>query len=246
MKLHFLGTGAGSFRGTRRFPSSAFLGGLLLDCGAGTTGRLHDAHLFEQVDAVLLSHLHTDHMAGLPDFLLHTLITGRKRPLTILSPPGLSPILRAIFDARGTVVDPSELYEFRLIEGSGLEATVGPWAIRTVDLDHIVPNLGYLVSDGRVRLLASGDTREPSSAGSLRADYLVHEATFADRHADLARDYGHSTATQAAETAREVGARRLFINHIGDRPGSDEEIPREARRTFPDSTVVEDGQVYEL
>ncbi len=246
MKLHFLGTGAGSFRGTRRFPSSAFLDGLLLDCGAGTTGRLHDAHLFDRVDAILLSHLHTDHMAGLPDFLLHTLITGRKRPLTVISPPGLSPILRGIFEVRGTVVEPSQLYEFRLIEGAGIDTTIGAWKIRTLDLDHIVPNLGYLVSNGGLSVLATGDTREPSAARSVRADYLVHEATFADRHADLAHAYGHSTATEAAETARTTGARRLFVNHIGDQPDSEEEIPREARGVFRDSVVVEDGQVYEL
>lgn len=246
MKLHFLGTGAGSFRGTRRFPSSAFVEGLLLDCGAGTTGRLHDAHLFEKVEAILISHLHTDHMAGLPDFLLHTLITGRKRPLTVFSPPGLSKILQGFFEARGTVVEPSELYDFQLVEGSNLDARIGSWSIRTLDLDHIVPNLGYLVSNGQLSLLATGDTREPSAARTVHADYLVHEATYADRHADLAQAYGHTTATAAGETARKVGARRLFVNHIGDHPGSEEEIPREARAAFPDSVMVEDGQVYDL
>lgn len=246
MKLHFLGTGAGSFKGTRRFPSSAFVEGLLLDCGAGTTGRLHDAHLFDRVEAILISHLHTDHVAGLPDFLLHTLITGRKRPLTVFSPPGLARILGGFFEARGTVVEPSELYEFHLVEGSDLHGRVGPWTIRTLDLDHIVPNLGYLVSNGSVSLLATGDTREPSAAREVRVDYLVHEATYADRYADVARAYGHSTASEAAETAVAVGARKLFVNHVGDNPGADEEIPREARARFADSVVVADGEVHDL
>lgn len=246
MKLHFLGTGAGNFRGSRRQPSSALLEGLLLDCGAGATGRLHDLGQFDRVDTILLSHLHTDHVAGLSDFLLHTLITGRKRPLTVVSPPGLTSLLRAIFEVRGTVIEPSKLYEFHVLEGTTIDTTVGRWRIRTVPLDHTVVNLGYLVSSDGVSAFYTGDTREPSLTAEHRADYLIHEATFADRHEELAREYGHSTGAQAAAAAGRVGARRLFLNHVGDLPGTEQEIAREARRVFPESLVVEDRQSFDL
>lgn len=246
MKLHFLGTGAGNFRGSRRFPSSALLDGLLFDCGAGATGRLHDLRAFESVDAILISHLHTDHVAGISDFLLHTLITGRTKPLTLVSPPGLGRILRAIFEAHGTVVEPSQLYEFRLVEGDRIDLTMGRWHIRTVPLDHSVPNLGYHVSDGALSVFYTGDTREPSGALGLTADVLVHEATFSDDRSSLAREYGHSTGTEAARAALAMKARRLFLNHIGDQPGLEVEIQREARAVFPDATVVEDCQSVDL
>ncbi len=246
MKLTFLGTGAGNFRGSRRHPASAYVDGVLLDCGAGATGRLHDVGAFDRVDVVLISHLHSDHVAGLFDFLLHTLITGRRRPLTLVSPPGLSPILASVFAAKGTVVDPSQLYEFRLVESDRPEVTVGRWRIRGVPLDHSILDLGYHLSTDGLSIFYTGDTREPSATLETPADYLIHEATYADRHRASAREYGHSTGTEAAEAARATGARRLFLTHVGDLPDTDSEIAAEARRTFPESVVAEDRSSFDL
>lgn len=246
MKVHFLGTGAGNFRGSRRQPCSAFLEGLLLDCGAGATGRLHDIDRFEKVDAILISHLHSDHMAGLFDFLLHTLITKRKQPLVVVSPPGLRGLLQAAFDVKETVANPSELYDFRLIEGDHIETQVGRWTIRSVALDHSVLNLGYLLASDGISVFYTGDTREPSPARGTRTDYLIHEATYADRFASVAKEYAHTTASQAAEAAIAMHARRLLINHVGDLPDCDTEISHEAKHVFRESEVVEDQTTYEL
>lgn len=246
MRIQFLGTGAGNFRGSRRQPSSAVLEDLLLDCGAGATGRLHDAGKFGEINAVLVSHLHSDHVAGLFDLLLHTLVTGRTRPLTILSPPGLRGLIRAMVEVHGTVVDPATLYELRILEGDRLETTVGRWKIRSVPLDHTVLDVGFLLTTDGFSLFYSGDTREPSAARDVRADYLVHEATYPDRLANLAREYGHSTSSGAADAAVAMGARHLLINHVGDEPDAGSEIAREARRVFPDSVVTEDGLRLDL
>jgi len=246
MKLTFFGTGAGSFRGSRRQMPSAFVEGILLDCGAGATGRLHDAALFDRVEGILISHLHTDHISGLFDFLLHTVIQGRKRPLTIVSPPGLSPILRAANDARAMARDPSELYELRLVEGSKPEATIGPWRIQAVPLDHTVYNVGYLLATDATKLFYTGDTRQPSAPDGLRADFVIHESTYADRNAHRAHEYGHSTASQAARAAVEMRARRLFLTHIGDLEGTEAEVLHEVRAAFPDSTVAEDCGEFDL
>ena len=246
MRIHFLGTGAGNFRGSRRQPSSALLEELLLDCGAGATGKLHDLGRFGQVDAILISHLHSDHVAGLFDFLLHTLITGRKRPLVLISPPGLRAVLRAVFEVKGTVIDPSHLYDLRIIEGDRIETTIGRWKVRSVPLDHTILDLGYLLSADGVTVFYTGDTREPSPARTLRTDYLIHEATYPDRFAGLAKDYGHSTATQAAKAAAAMHARRLLINHVGDQPDAEVDIAREAKHVFADTVVTEDRLSLDL
>jgi len=226
--------------------SSAFVEGALLDCGAGTTGRLHDAALFDRVDGILISHLHTDHISGLFDFLLHTLIAERKRPLTIVSPPGLSPILRAMNDVRAMVKDPADVYDLRLIEGLHPEATIGPWRVRGVPLNHTIYNLGYLLTTDDTTLYYTGDTRQPSVPDGLRADFVIHESTYADRNTHLAQEFGHSTASQAARAAAVMKARRLFLTHIGDREGTEAEVLREVRAGFPDSTVAEDLSHYDL
>jgi ribonuclease Z len=246
MKLTFLGTGAGNFRGDRRHMSSAHFDRILLDCGAGATGRLHDAELIDQVDGVLISHLHVDHFAGLFDFLLHTILAERHRALTIVSPPGLSPILRAMNDVRAMVKDPATSYDLRVVEGLRPELTIGRWKVRGVPLDHTVYDLGYLLTSDDATLFYTGDTRQPAIPEELRADFVVHESTYSDRDAELAQRFGHSTASQAARTATALHARRLFLTHIGDRAGSDVEIFREARAGFDDSTLAEDGMHLDL
>jgi ribonuclease Z len=246
VNLTFLGTGAGNFRGSRRQMSSALLEGILLDCGAGATARLYDAGALERVDGVLITHLHSDHIAGLFDFFLHTLITGRKRPLTVLSPPGLSPILKAMNDAGAMVKDPAEVYDLRLIENPQPEAAIGRWTVRSVPLSHTVYNVGYhLVSDD-ASVFYTGDTRQPSAPDGLRADFVIHESTYADRDLPMAQEYGHSTASQAARAATAMHARRLFLTHIGGREGVDGEVRREVRALFPDAEVAEDGGRYDL
>jgi ribonuclease Z len=246
MKLHFLGTGAGNYRGTHRQMSSALVDGILLDCGAGTTGRLYEAGLFDSVDAVLISHLHSDHFAGLFDFLMHTFITGRQRPLTVVSPPGLSPILRAMNDVHAMVRNPADQYDFRLVEALQPELTLGSWKLQGIPLHHSVYDLGYLLAGRDASIYYTGDTGQPSVPDGLRADYVIHESTYADRNRSLADQFGHSTASQAAKAATTLGARRLFLSHIGSLEGTEAEVAREARNGFLDSTVAEDGSQYLL
>ena len=246
VKVTFLGTGAGNFRGDRRHMCSAFVDGLLLDCGAGTTGRLYDAGLFEKVEGVLISHLHSDHIAGLFDFLLHTLIVERTRPLTIVSPPGLSPILRAMNAAGAMVRDVAEVYPLRLIEATEPESAIGRWTIRGVPLHHTVYNVGYEVRANGTVLYYTGDTMQPSAPEGLRADVVIHEATYAQQDAGRAIEFGHSTAAEAARAAERLGAKRLFLTHIGGRDGTEAAVARESRAIFPDTVVAEDAQQYDL
>jgi len=226
--------------------SSVLVEGVLLDCGAGATGRLHELALFDRVDAVLVSHLHSDHIAGLSDLLMHTVISGRKRPLTIVSPPGLSPILRAMNAAGSLVKDPATLYDLRLVEEPRPEVTLGPWKVRGIPLPHTVYNLGYLLDSEEGKVYYTGDTGQPSVPEGLRADFVIHESTYADRHSDLAEQFRHSTASQAARAAAAMGARRLFVTHLGSWEGTDAEVAREVRAGFRDSTVAEDNGQYDL
>ncbi|MFY9716920.1 MAG: MBL fold metallo-hydrolase [Thermoplasmata archaeon] len=246
MRLSFLGTGAGNFRGGARHPSGAIVDGLLLDCGAGATGRLHDLQRFDEVEAVLISHLHTDHVAGLFDLLLHTFLTGRRRPLTIVSPPGLSPILRAFVDVHAMVRDPAQLYDLRIVEEDRPSVTIGAWTVRGVPLAHTVPDLGYLATSDRLSLFYTGDTREPSAAHELRTDVLIHEATFDEEHRELAHRFGHSTGADAAEAATAMKARRLFLTHLGDAPDLESRVARESRTRFAETVVASDGASFDL
>ena len=246
MEITFLGTGAGSFQGSRRHPAAVFVEGVLLDCGAGTTGRLEDLGLFNRVDAVAITHLHTDHVAGLFDFLLHTVIAKRQRPLTVLSPPGLSPILASLNAVDAFAVNPAKVYELRVVEGALPTARVGPWTVESVALEHSVYNVGYHLASTETSVFYTGDTREPSAAADRHADVLIHESTYADRNATVAHTLGHSTSSQAARAAMQMRARRLFLTHLASQPGTEAEVRSEARAIFPDAELAEECRRYEL
>jgi len=71
-------------------------------------------------------------------------------------------------------------------------------------------------------------------------DLLIHEATYTDEFAAEAEQYGHSTAAQAARTARDAGARRLLITHFSTRFPDSTPLLDEARAIFPNTILAED------
>lgn len=91
------------------------------------------------------------------------------------------------------------------------------------------------------KLVVVGDTETTDGlADHLRdADLLVIEATFLQRDAATARDYGHLTAAEAASLAAASGVRQLVLTHISGRY-PDEEILAEAVKIFPNSRIATD------
>jgi ribonuclease Z len=92
------------------------------------------------------------------------------------------------------------------------------------------------------------DTRPCASSIELarNVDLLIHEATYTEEFAAEARQYGHSTAAQAARTAREAGARRLLITHFSSRYPDPSPLLLEAREIFPDTILAEDLMEIEV
>ena len=77
------------------------------------------------------------------------------------------------------------------------------------------------------------------------ADALVVEATYMEQDKELARQYGHLTAAQAARLARDAGVRQLILTHISRRYTGDE-ILAEARTIFPNVIVANDFDRFEI
>jgi len=95
----------------------------------------------------------------------------------------------------------------------------------------------------------TGDTRPTTELIEIArgADLLIHEATFGDDETDRAAHTGHSTARQAAETARAAGARRLLLTHISARYSRDApELLAEATAVFAESAIAKDGMVVDV
>lgn len=99
------------------------------------------------------------------------------------------------------------------------------------------------------RFVYSGDTRPcPALIEAARgADLLVHEATFGEDERARAKETGHSTAREAAEVARQAGARRLALTHLSARYSREApELLAEAQALFPETVVARDGMRIEV
>jgi ribonuclease Z len=107
---------------------------------------------------------------------------------------------------------------------------------RTIDSEDV---LGP--PERRKKLVIVGDTETIEDlADHVRdADVLVIEATFLNRDAAIARDYGHLTAAEAATLAVMSNVKILVLTHISGRY-PDEEILAEATKIFPNSRVAID------
>ncbi|MGG3924094.1 MBL fold metallo-hydrolase, partial [Geobacillus thermodenitrificans] len=95
-----------------------------------------------------------------------------------------------------------------------------------------------------------GDTRFCEAAIELahEADVVIHEATFAAAEQRLARDYFHSTTTDAAEVAKRAGAKRLILTHISSRYQGEAALKllEEARRVFPNTELAADFASFSI
>ncbi|RKG61028.1 ribonuclease Z [Corallococcus sp. AB011P] len=100
------------------------------------------------------------------------------------------------------------------------------------------------------RLVISGDTRPcPALVQAAKdADLLVHESTFSDDEQARAQETRHSTAREAAQVAREAGAKRLILTHLSSRHDTDPgRLLTQAREAFKGPVEVAfDGLTVEL
>lgn len=97
------------------------------------------------------------------------------------------------------------------------------------------------------RLVITGDTAPSPSVVSAAAGatLLVHEATFLEDERERAQDTAHSTAGDAAATARDAGVTMLALTHLSNRY-SGRDAAREARDVFANAVVPRDFDTIEL
>jgi len=98
------------------------------------------------------------------------------------------------------------------------------------------------------KLVFSGDTKPINEMINFakNADVLIHEATFDSELKDLSSDYGHTTASQAAEIAKKAYVDKLFLIHISPRYNENNVIEEDAKKIFKNSVVPKDLYEFEI
>jgi len=116
---------------------------------------------------------------------------------------------------------------------------VGDRLIALDDVSHLRPGDVFAVVI---------DTRKCPQAVEIArgAKILLCESTYAEEHVDLAYQHYHLTAKQAAEIAKEAGAKELILTHFSARYQNTRDLEREAREIFPNTHAAEDLKVFQF
>jgi ribonuclease Z len=114
LSIFFAGTGGSAPTARRGLPALLVRRGgerLLFDCGEGTQRQLVRSVGLSDLDAVYLTHFHSDHWLGLPGMLKTFDLRGRDRPLPVYGPPGLAALMALVLRMGGRVG-----YELEIVE----------------------------------------------------------------------------------------------------------------------------------
>jgi ribonuclease BN (tRNA processing enzyme) len=249
MKLTVLGC-AGSFPSTDSACSSYHLEAdgfrLLIDFGTGSLSALQRYKDIRAVDAIVLSHLHSDHVLDACSYV----VVRRYAPdgpyprIPVYGPSGARERMIGAYGSpdEGPLDD---VYMFHTLRPDTF--SIGPFTVTADRVEHPVETFGVRIEhDGKV-LAYSADTAPCDAIVRLAAgaDAFLCEASYlttGDNPPGL-----HLTGRDAGEAATKAGAARLLLTHLVPAWGDEATTVEEARSTFDGPIdVVRPGAVYEI
>ncbi len=215
---------------------------ILLDCGAGTLSHLPEGVTIHDLNAIVLSHLHSDHIADLA-VLRYGIDIGlregsRSQPLTIYAP-----------------TEPAEEFARLAYRESVQAVPVSPdqpleiYGLRFsfVRTNHPMPCHAMRIADGEKVLVYTADTGLSPAVDELAhgADILLVEASLLEEDRRF-NTVGHLTAREAAEMGQRAGAKRTLLSHLW-MDYNLEELLAEARAVAGDKVeLAVEGKMYQL
>lgn len=160
-----------------------------------------------------------------------------------------TPALGYVFqeDDRPGRFDPDKAKALGVREGPSFSRLVEGRSVK-VGTSTVTPNMVMGPSRKGLRLVYSGDTAPCPELGSAcaGADILVHEATVDSDLEAKAREFGHSTARDAARLARDSEVGELYLVHISGRYDEVDVLLEEARGIFENTTIPNDLDSFVL
>ena len=243
----------------------------LVDAGPGVVRRAAAAHragiaglTVDRLSHVFLTHLHSDHTAGLPDLLFTGWTMGRRMPLAVYGPAGVEPMMEHLlaayrqdvrerlegpepanatgWRARTETVEPGVVYEDERVTVEAFPVDHGSW-----------PAFGYRFEVPDRTIVISGDTAAPEKnlAAYRGCDVLIHEvqssAGLARRSPAWRRYHAayHTSAHELAEAASQARPGLLILYHQLFHGVSERALVEEVRQGYEGRVVSsQDLEVY--
>lgn len=203
---------------------------VMIDCGTGVLARLPVE--CAALDAVVLSHLHFDHMSDLLPMIYALQFHPRTAPLPVFAPDAPAAV-RAVLDA--------PCYALREPE----RCTMGDLTLSFLPVRHPVKTFAMRAeADGRA-FVYTGDTNECDGLSDFAfgADLLLADAGLSE--ADWHENAPHLSALRCGRLAESANVRNLLLTHLNPKY-SPAALTEEAKTAFPRVSFAECGHTYEI
>ena len=203
---------------------------ILIDCGTGVLNRLMDECSLDDLDAVILSHLHYDHMSDMLPMQYALQLNPRPKQLPVYAPDEPEGVY-ALLDCPYYDLWPAE------------DLTIGEMRVTFTPARHPVPTNAICVQcDGR-RFVFTGDSNQDALLELFcdGADLLLADCGFSS--SDYKFTAPHLSAELCGRLAKNAHAKYLLLTHLN--PKYDPEaLLNEARVEFPGAELARLGEVY--
>jgi ribonuclease BN (tRNA processing enzyme) len=213
---------------------------IVIDLGCGALSKLQLTLPIKDIDALLISHLHADHM-GDALTLRYALAAASKlkwrtEPLPIYLPEQPSPEAGLI--ASHDMMDAHYITDGMRVRLCGVEVS---FAL----MPHPVPSFAMAFEADGKKLVYSGDTQDNARLISfaMGADLFVMEAALLSK--DKTASAAHVDAKEAGRIARAAGVRRMLATHLFPEYSA-QDVINEVRESFPAAEMIEERRTYEV
>ncbi|MCK5846304.1 MAG: ribonuclease Z [Bacteroidales bacterium] len=271
---------------------------ILFDCGEGTQFQLFSfKKRIHKISKIFITHLHGDHLLGLPGLLSTMHLLDRNKPISIYGPEGIEEFINSInkiinsepkFEIKFHIIKTDSkvvicenkkysIYAFPLLHGMETygylyeQKKANPRINKDFIKENEIPNEWFskikkgedFINNEGVVFANKDITKEADSPKSFayctdtayfpqivdyikNVDLLYHEATFLIKNNKDAISKMHSTATDAANIAKDANVGKLIIGHFSARYKKLKLFEEEAKEIFENTNIVTEGLVIEL
>jgi ribonuclease BN (tRNA processing enzyme) len=233
---------------------------VLLDCGPGVFAKLRRHVDYVDVDAVVISHLHADHILDLIPFASGLRYAPRQQPVPVDGHPGTDrparprlfapPDALAAFSgmcaATGMTADHIEVAFDVTIYDPADTIAIGGLTARFEPVPHFIPTNAVELAEAGARFTFSADCAPNDALCAFAAgtDLLLIEATLPRPERDGQR--GHLTPSEAGEHGARANAKRVVLTHFSDELDLDWALAEGARGFGAPVDAAREGASYEL
>lgn len=186
----------------------------------------------KNIDALIITHEHIDHMYGLPSLLHQMWICKRQKPLVIICPEGIKEKVNNLIDSFALRLKKG-IYEIDV--QSVKEMNIGSISFSFFKTEHTENSVGMMISEGSQKVIYTCDTAPISDLPECmhNPDLLIHETNSLSKD----RKPDHSGGIEAGMLAKKIKAEKLLICHLPADRNKQKEILKETKTVFNKTSI---------